>query len=206
MSVPTQVAQQWWLRLRYGIRPSTYYQLQLFDPGRRRAAWAFLDPSQHAVLVGNVLRRRADADVTTLQDKATFATWCAQHDLPTAAIIATVAPDADADAAVPALPPVDLFSKPADAGQGVGVCHWRHVRTADGVDRWRDASEIFAADAVDAVGLCTALRSARHRGTYVIQRRLVNHPTVADLTPGGLCTARVVTMRDGAGMSVLRVV
>jgi hypothetical protein len=140
-----------------------------------------------------------------LRDKPKFAEWCRMHSLPSVPalleydegklVATTLAGDPAAS-----LPACDLFSKPNDATGGHGTERWRHVRTDDGASGWvardgrvRTASELLAELA--HMSLTLPLKDERTSRRMLLQRCVRNHRDLLPLTPGALCTVRVLTFR-----------
>lgn len=198
VSPQRQLLDQYLFRLRYDVMPADYYQLRLFLPERRPEAWAYVTPFAHRVLVQNPIRQRPSGETETLDNKLRFGAWCAAHQLPAATVVAAVETSVVPSDPAPALPAADLFSKPRVGGCGRGVCVWRYGPAADGADRWHDDAARYTREPVDAAGLLRALAADPARHPHLVQRRAVNHTDVRDLTLGGLCTVRAVTIREGA--------
>ena len=142
------------------------------------------------------VRARPTADCAIFRDKRVFATWAGERGLPHIATLCTVDPAHAPDAATIAerLPARDLFAKPLDMQGGQGAVLWRHL----GDHRWR------AADGAerDPRALATEViaRATAKRHPFLVQEALRNCPTLHAFSRGGLCTARLVTVRpiDGA--------
>lgn len=193
---------QWWelytLQLRYGLEANSYYRFQLFRPERRRRAAQYIDGRQYEGVLRGYLAGLSGESMAIFLNKRAFERWCAEHDIPSARTLLEIAPTDTPDvSAAAALPPADLFSKPADLAGGRGTAVWEHVgggayRGADGVER--DARALVAELAAQAAALAHPI---------LVQARLRNHPGVAPLTSGGLCTARMVTVRPLGGEPAL---
>jgi hypothetical protein len=85
----------------------------------------------------------------------------------------------------------DLFVKLIEGRGGIGAQAW----FSEPLGRYRSSKgETCTLEELDA-----ALREASKRGDYLIQPRLVNHPDIADLTPGALSTVRLLTILNEQG-------
>lgn len=188
--------QQWWqlwrLYVRYGLQAPSYYRFQLFRPERAARAAQYVDGTQYERVLRWHLARLPRAGRRAFVDKRDFEAWCAEHGFPAARTLVTLAPGGASTSAAPvpaALPPADLFSKPADLAGGRGAARWRSLGPdryvgADGVER--TAAELLAELGRQADELARPV---------LVQECLRNHPDLAALTAGGLCTMRMVTIR-----------
>jgi hypothetical protein len=193
-----QFAQAWWLRVWYGIEPSLYYALRLYDPER----W----PRAHGVVRGREMTRlvaasRAGSPAGLFRDKVAFAAWADACCVPMPETVLAVDAATHADAVD--LPDVDLFTKLSATWGGRGARRWRRV----GTGRWAP-SEGVGGDVpavVDTAGFVSALRhQAAAEGCMVfVQRALATHPAVTGLTNGAVGTARIITLRDPGGAASL---
>lgn len=185
-----QAATQWLQRMRFGHPPDTYYYYELHRPERRRVAGEWCSLQECIALYVHLDRLTAVDDAAAIIDKRRFEERCTALGLPVVRALAF----AEAGALRPrawsgsgALPQRDLFSKPVDLWSGHGALAWTHA----GVDRWRgsDGREL------DQEGLLAWLCEVSKERPHVLQERLVNHPALAPLSRGGLCTVRFMTMR-----------
>jgi hypothetical protein len=178
-----QLAALWW---RYGTSPDSYYRFQLYRPDRLPRASRFLDREEHRAL----LRPLTWSDTRAyklMNDKRRLEAWMLEHGLPAPPTLA-VANQGKLTPDVP-LPEEDLFVKPANLSCGRGAELWRYDAT---LARYVDhAGALHSADT-----LRSHVLAASQATPMLVQRRLRNHPMVADLTAGGLCTVRLVTVRD----------
>lgn len=130
--------------------------------------------------------------------KGPFARFCRENGLPAAEVLCEGVGE-QVTMAGEAWPAADLFFKPAAMGQGHGMEVLRHDeatgcwRTAEGDAITR---ETVAAHAVRRLGADEP---------WMVQPRLVNAPSWAVFTRGGLCTCRVITGRTGPGADGVRV-
>jgi hypothetical protein len=194
--VRRQLLQLWWLRVRYGIDGHSYIQYQLYRPERWPRAGHYIQEKEFFRVGQFVKLQKARSDGRLLTDKRLFDQWCRESGLPTVPTLmeiedGRVTPSAGADAT---LPDCDLFSKPADLAGGAGAQRWLYDGAggyvgADG--RSRPAAALLEELAV-ASRIPTKQRAS---GRILLQRCLRNHPSLLPLTPGGLCTVRLVTYR-----------
>ena len=196
--VATQLRQLLWLRLARGLHWDTYYQNQLWRPERRRHADRYLQNHESMVLTRILALRGAQEDYLLLEDKRRTERWCRDHGIPTArtvlelidgAVVATPG-GGDPAAAIAAARGTDLFSKPIDLTGGQGTIRWR----------WHDGAWLDDACVPhDAAALLARLARDSRGDARLLQRALGNHPTLAAISNGALCTARVVTARAPGG-------
>jgi hypothetical protein len=175
------------LRFRCHFEPSMYYQFRFFTPERRQRASRYLQARD----VGTVLRwlvRRTPGYPPVFRDKREFYKWCARLDLPTVQPLLHIEPG-QVRQRTPVLPDEDLFSKPTNAQGGLGAALWRSIgngRYAAADGRARSTGQLLDALSHSA---------AAFGRPFILQRRLTNADSLADLSPLGLCTARVMTVR-----------
>ena len=185
-----QAATQWMLRMRHGLPPDCYYLFELHRPERRRVAGEWCSLGECIALFVHLDRLTAGDDLPAICDKRVFVERCGALGLPVVAILAEAAGGKvipHAWSGTGSLPQRDLFTKPVDLWSGQGALAWTHV----GVDRWRssDGREL------DQPGLLGWLCAVSKQRPHVLQERVANHPDLAPLSRGGLCTVRVNTMR-----------
>jgi hypothetical protein len=188
----TQRLQIAWLGLRRGLDPESYYRFWLFRADRRRIAHLFIQQHEAGLLYRVLAVREAMHDFSITEDKRLFAEWCREHSLPTIPVLAEFV---DGAMVVPesllSLPVTDLFSKPIDSYGGEGATRWRYA----GHGTWRAPDGA----ACDRRGLIAALvEQSKERG-ILLQTCIDNDPSVAHVSSGALCTARIITIRPPAG-------
>jgi hypothetical protein len=195
LSETRQLSDVYALWLRYGLRPNSYFQFQLFRPERRRRVERYVDGTQYEAVLRYYLSGLERGHSAIFRDKRVFEGWCATHGFASVNTLAEISPDGipDLERTAAGLRDVDLFSKPADLAGGAGTARWTYVggrrwRGADGTDR--DARSLVAE---------LARASARSGHPMLVQERLRNHPGVTPLSTGGLCTARMITLRPLGG-------
>jgi hypothetical protein len=181
-----QAWEQLVLAARFGFRPQAYYVMEFFRPERAAEAGDYI----HRFVVKDGLYRRLKRDVATpLTDKTGFTDFCQARGLPVAAMEMSFVDGKIASGTAP-LPAADLFVK-RTLGRGGARSELWHYQ--DGRYRAQGDNEL------DGDALIERLMQLSRREPYVIQRRHINHPLIADLSPGALATARVLTMIDEQG-------
>lgn len=178
----------WWLQVAHNLRLSDQEDFRLEQPAQRRHARRFVTDGENKALME--FRNRL-AQPERVRDKIPFARFCAQHGLPTVALLAECdGAGADARWFAP-LPAADLFLKPAALWGGQGACLLTFDATAG---NWStdDDNRVTRDDLADYAD--------RRLGglSWVLQPRLRNGAAWAAFSPDALCTVRVVTGRAGA--------
>jgi hypothetical protein len=214
--VPPRVQrrQLWWLAVRHGLNAMSYLDYQLYRPERRRRAAAYLQEWEFFRVGGWLNRHTPRSDEYPIGDKRRFAEWCRANALaavPTLLeyeggrlVVSTLAGDPASS-----LPHRDLFSKPSDGTGGDGTERWRFVALPDGRGAWMGSDGRLrpAADLLRELARASeqlAHEQGRKSRRILLQPCVVNHRDLLPLTPGGLCTVRMVTYRGpGTGARVL---
>ena len=201
----TQRRQLWWLAVRHGLNQKSYLDFQLYRPERRRRASAYLQEPEHTRAVRWLNRQDADSDARALRDKPSFSEWCRANGFPSVPTLleydgGELVRSRLAGEPAASLPRRDLFSKPNDATAGHGTERWRYVAAPDDTGGWqardgtvRSAAELLAELA--HASLTLPLRDGRTSRRMFLQPCLRNHRDLLPLTPGALCTVRVLTLR-----------
>lgn len=184
---PLGILGRWWLEVAHnlGIGDQQYFRLE--RPEQRPRARLFVTDSENKILMEYLNR---DARPERVRDKIPFAQFCAAHGLPTVTVLAECA-----GAGAPArwhapLPAIDLFLKPAALWGGQGACILTYVA----------ADQAWCADDNTRLTRDTIAGYVDRRLgglSWVLQPCLANGPAWAKFSPGGLCTVRVVTGREG---------
>ena len=192
VSVSAQRRQMFWLGLRRGLDPESYYRFWLFRPERRRKAHLYIQQHEAGLLYRVLAAREAMHDFYIADDKRLFAEWCRDQGLPTIASVAEFADGAMTSPREPvSLPRRDLFSKPVDNFGGAGARKWRY----SGRGTWTSLD----GDVCDGTRLLHELSVQSQAGAVLLQECLHNDPRVAHLSSGALCTVRVLTIRPPDG-------
>jgi hypothetical protein len=179
-----------WARTRYGLDPIAYYRFQLFRPERWKRASGYVQNAD----TGRLLRwlvARTSGYVSVFGDKRAFEAWCVEQGLPTVRTLMVFERGQVTRGQSPdgALPPIDLFSKPSNGQGGEATTRWTY--------RTDDSYAASDGRVCDARGLIAELaRMSTDLGRPVLlQPALRNARCDAALTPAGLCTARMTTVR-----------
>ncbi len=205
LSLAEQRRQLWWLTVRRGLDAIAYIDYQLYRPERRARAADYLQESEHTRVVRWYNRLHPDSDAPVLRDKPRFFEWCRANGFPAVPTLLefdhgeVVASSLPGDPAA-SLPACDLFSKPVDATGGHGTARWRLTGTEPGAHRWAgiDGRERSAAELLDELkelSLTLPLKDSRTSRRMLLQPCLRNHRDLLPLTPGALCTARILAYR-----------
>jgi hypothetical protein len=197
--------QLWWLATRHGMNAMSYLDYQLYRPERRPHAAAYLQEEEFYT-VGRWLNRVLPRDDQyPIADKRGFFRWCCAHGLAVVPTLleyceGTLVASSDAAGRMDVLPRCDLFSKPSDDSGGNGTERWRYSPNNGERDRWTGRDSVARSEeelrAVFAQ-MSSALRPkpGKPSSRLLIQPCIRNHRDLLALTPGGLCTVRVVTYR-----------
>ncbi|HEU4630919.1 MAG TPA: sugar-transfer associated ATP-grasp domain-containing protein [Gemmatimonadaceae bacterium] len=209
LSPRTQHRQLCWLGARHALVTGSYLDYQLFRPERRRRAAEYLQEAEFFRVAHWLQRAVPNRDGYPILDKPAFEQWCRRHGL---AVVPTLLEYHNGelvtsmlgDAPAAALPRCDLFSKPSDGTGGHGTARWRYVGERDGEPAWMGGDgALRSADALLGE-IARVSRTLPHKygiasNRILVQPCLRNHRDLLPLTPGGLCTVRVLTYRHPGG-------
>lgn len=170
--------------LRDGFSVEDFYRYRLY----RQPSDTLFVPSQFNYEIRSNLYRKLGIDPDLLADKRRFAKAAAEAQLPIAHTIADFSEGQVRWWAGNSLPTVDLFAKEAQAMCGQGAMSWRWNGSG-----WVDEE---SGATYDEARLLARLAQLSKQAPYIVQQRLSNHPELRDLSPVGLCTVRVVTVRS----------
>ncbi|MBW2290197.1 MAG: hypothetical protein JRG90_20575 [Deltaproteobacteria bacterium] len=189
-SIVRQLYEQLQLAIRHAILPPWYYMFELFDDTRFRRAGQYLRRDETKGGIFRLLRRPTKR--RKLNNKAKFSDCCQQHAIRTPDYLEARSghirrPD---NQKAQSLPHADLFAKPSRGKGGRGVESWRF----DGSGWSRDG-----APPLDEMALLDHFRALSMVEQYLIQRRLVPHPDLAELSADVLTTIRMMTILDENG-------
>lgn len=177
-----------------GIPPEKYYAFRLFLP-ERQPGWGFVRSEDMHVLFTELLGQIAKSEAAELDDKEGFRRWCSARGFrtPRTFIVFDGGKELWVDL-LPGeeLPGLDLFSKPKGSRWGMGAARWIYKAK----NRKYHGEE---GESLTGAELREVLRIRSYKEPMLLQERIVNHPSIADLSRGGLCTARIVTSRDLCG-------
>jgi len=188
-SVMSQFGDQLRLAVTAGVLPAWYYVFELYKPGRTCSARAYLTRGQTKRGAYRVFAENRGSS-TPLSDKAKFAEYCAERQLPAIPVLlsardgALVGPVRSPDS----LSQADLFVKPVRGRGGRGAERWDFLR--GGFYRHVEGETLSAAQFLER--LCRMSL----RKPYLVQERVRNHPAIVDLSNGALNTVRVISCLD----------
>lgn len=175
---------------RRGVRPWDYHRFGLYALEDERACLAVSLPE--AVFVHLYLHR--DVDFKAVDDKERLATALSAAGIATPHTACRVLRSTDAGELAAELPREDLFVKRTDFGWGIGAMGFDYLPDRGA---WRGHDDVVRDPAALARHLC----ANGAEWDLLVQRRLRTGGSIRDLSPGGLCTARVVTLRPQRGAS-----
>ena len=177
------------LWLTKGLLPSHYYTFDLYRTGMRTRALDYLYRYETKQGVYLILREHFPANGTrnALSDKALFAQHCQEHGVAVVPALFTInrGKITRFDLEEPGLPPCDLFLKPLRGAGGRGAEVWTYL----GDRSYRSAS----AGARSESELLVHLTNLSQSEPYVGRLLASNHPELAAVSSGALCTIRVLT-------------
>jgi hypothetical protein len=184
--IPLQLFDQLRFYFRLGILPRWYYIFSLHEAGVARQAHCFLNRFETKLATFRLLNWPGSSP---LNDKTEFAVHCQRHGIPTVPLLA-IARDGGIDWICDGgkLPQHDLFAKPIAARGGKGAERWDYA----GNDSFRSPN----GELLGAAALIERFRAESIGTPRLVQPRATNHPDLADLSNGALCTARVMTCLD----------
>jgi len=167
--------------------PASYYIFSLYENPTGARASSFLKRSETKGLLYRLVRERMPP-LSSFSDKGVFEEQCRAHGLPVVATIGIAR-----DGVLPGLarlPDQDLFLKPLHGKGGRGAERW----TFAGPGRFQSAGVEY-----DAIELREHILGLSRQAPVIIQPRLTNHASLAELNSGALATVRVLTCLDPAG-------
>jgi hypothetical protein len=191
--VTRQAIEQFWFAARHGMLPPWYYMFEMFDPAQQAKAPHYIHRFELKNGLLQILRRGVPAARRSpTQNKIAFLKRCAKAGIRTLPNLAVVK---DGKLLLHKGPrerllSQDLFVKPARGRGGEGAGLWQ--RGPDGY-RLQGRAPLSPDD------LLNHLAKLSKSKTLLVQPRARNHASIADLSNGALCTARIVTMRTESG-------
>jgi hypothetical protein len=194
-SIVRQVLEQFQVAFANNIMAPWYYQFDLHEDRKRERAGAYVHRFElKGGLYKMISRSSGVVPKSPLNDKQEFAEVCARAGLPTLPVIGTARGGIvlDESGARVELPATDIFVKPLAGRGGLGAERWSYA----GENAWRSADG--RTSSTDE--LMRHVGALSRNKPYVIQRRAVPHPDLADLSNGALPTARILTIK-GTGES-----
>jgi hypothetical protein len=192
--VPRQIVQLIGLALMHRIAPRHYYIFELHRPELRRRAAEYLTRVETKSGIYRALKQRGDrSNVVRINDKLSFSSFFGRNGVRVAPVLAAYRAGLKVgnvgDGSLPE--GRDLFVKKIEGRGGVGAELW--LAQAHGRYRSSRGEESTVEE------LVTRVRDLSKQGDTLIQPRLVNHPEIADLTPGALSTVRLLTILNEQG-------
>ena len=193
--IPRQLIEIFILFYRHGLDAQAYYMFELYRPQNWPRAGAYLTryETKNGIMKLLTWQRPDYQQRTVLADKLRFAVFCKEIGVPTPPLIATARDGVVTfEEGGAALGGEDLFVKPVISKGSTGTEIFRCIgpgRYRDPADREIDLAEV------------TRRVAARSKGkaktkTLMVQRRLTNHPDLADLADQSLIAIRVITCID----------
>lgn len=185
-----QLLDQFRLGLVKNVSPELYYKYELFTLERYSQAGLYITGNVASTLFA--ILNHFDTG-HALEDKAKVDSILSHKGFPTVPLFAIVSKNGihNSDGQEAGLPDEDFIAKPNLGKQGQGI--YRFERTNS--DNWNCSN----AECYTNMQLLEFLRSLAAQGDYLIQKRMINHPELADLSGGGFCTIRAVTARRISG-------
>lgn len=187
-----QMGDQVVLWLTKGILPFEYYTFDLYRAGMRTRAMDYLYRHETKRGVYLMLREHFSSNDTrkALSHKAYFVQHCQEHGLAVVPALFTINRGelTRLDLEEPGLPPCDLFLKPVRGAGGRGAEVWRYL----GDRSYRSASAGRRSESE----LLLHLTELSLNKPYVGRLLVSNHPELAAVSSGALCTIRVLTCLD----------
>ncbi|GAB2179071.1 sugar-transfer associated ATP-grasp domain-containing protein [Dongia sp. agr-C8] len=192
--VVRQILQQAWISLSQRISPRYYYIFELHRPALRRRAVEYLTRVETKSGIYRALKQRGDrSSFVRINDKLSFAFFYGRNGLRVAPVFAAFRAGLRVgnvgDGRLPE--GQDLFVKKIEGRGGIGAELW----LAQPHGRYRNT----AGEELTGEDLVTRVLGYSKQADYLIQARLVNHPGLADLTPGALSTVRLLTILNEQG-------
>jgi len=187
LSLTAQYFGQISLAICSNIPPRAYYLYRLYEATNHDMAADYI---HHHEIIELLPSGAGDDDAAKLRNKHWFFETCRKRGLPTIPVLIYF----DSGKAEwvangeERLPHSDLISKPVLGRCGVGVESWAYL--TDGHYREKESAELSPPD------LISWLSKASCATPYILQEKVGNHPKLAGLSRGGLCTVRLVTCRD----------
>jgi hypothetical protein len=189
-----QVLGQLHVALIYRLLPQYYYVFELYRPELGCRAAEYVTRVETKSGIYRALKLRGDrSKIVRIKDKTIFSSFFIEHGLRVVPLLAAYkGGERLPGIGVPdPLGQGDLFIKVVEGRGGSGAEVWRvqpdgRYRNAEGVER----------RGPEILGYVAELS---RRDDYLVQPRLINHPAIADLTPGALPTVRLLTVLDESG-------
>jgi hypothetical protein len=189
-----QVAEQFWLALCYRIVPRSYYIFELHRPELRRRAAEYLTRAETKSGIYRALKQRGDrSKFVRINDKLAFSTFFGRNGLRVVPVFAAFRAGLKVGNVGDGTLPEgrDLFVKKIEGRGGIGAEVW----LAQPHGRYRGSR----GEEITIENLVARVLEHSKGADLLIQARAVNHPGIADLTPGALSTVRLLTILNEQG-------
>ena len=190
-SITRQILEQLHCAARPAVAPPWYYMFELFDDERRSKASLYLTAHETIAAAYDLLEPSADADA--MADKVWFADHCRRTGVAAVPVFfhasqGQIRFPADSLGESPA---ADLFVKPRQGNGGHHSERWDFA----GNDSYRNSKgEVLGRSA-----LLERISSQSLAQDFIVQPRLINHPSLKDISNDALATVRVLTCRNEKG-------
>jgi hypothetical protein len=194
-SVARLVREQFQVAFAHNIMAPWYYQFDLHDDRKREHARDYVHRFElKGGLYKLISRSSGKLLKSPLNDKGKFAEVCTRTGLPTLPVIGIARGGAilDETGGKMDLPAGDIFIKPLAGRGGLGAERWSYEKE----NVWRSADGRSSSTGE----LMRHLEALSKDEPYVVQRRAIPHPDLAELSNGALPTARILTIK-GLGES-----
>jgi hypothetical protein len=186
-TIRDQLLSQMLVYKRHGILPRWYYIFSLYEQGGIDRAPFFLNRFETKQVLFKRLNR---GGTSPLGDKAAFAAHCVKFEIPLVPVLAIA--NGNNVLQVADFPEADLFIKPVNQRGGRGAERWQWINK--GRFRGPDGTVL------DSQSLVAELARKSRRTPRLVQPRMVNHPSIADLSNGALSTVRVLSCLNELGV------
>jgi len=185
-----QIVEQIQLAVRHSIASPWYYIFDLWDDEKRNQAALYLNRYETKSGIYVFLKTYLGGVKKQLGDKLKFHEICLKNGLPIPSLLMALDRGSITEGERH-LPQADVFVKPRCGCGGRGAEYWEY--RGDGHYRSNGGQECTQAEL-----LARLIRRSR-RQPILVQRRLVNHPHLANLSTGALLTARMMTVQNERG-------
>jgi Sugar-transfer associated ATP-grasp len=191
VTIREQIAGQIKMAVQHSIAPFWFYMFELYDKNRSVLAPLYLMAHETIGPAFTLLQPKVGTDL--LADKVWFAKHCIEKNVRAVPVYLYLS----AGTILPALsqnttlPDEDLFIKPRQGNGGHNAERWDYV----GDDNYQNS----AGQKLSKTQLMTVLLEQSLKDDFIIQPRLINHPSLADISNDALSTVRVLTCRNEQG-------
>lgn len=173
-----------WLQWAHNIRISDQQGFLLTLPHNRYHTTGYISCWESRALID--MSHTIRSEVPVIDDKRTFADFCAQHALPSPPILAES--DGMGIQIHGPWPEADLFLKPSDLSMGQGA---EILRFQNDTRKWLSQN----GESLDRANFQHYAQRQLRNGPWILQHCLTNATAWSRFTAGGLATTRVITGR-----------